>query len=537
MTTHDRRRRALPLIAAVAGLVVLAAAAAIVLLDRDLDDGAEVAPPSDDPYRPLVHFTAGQNWLNDPNGPVYLDGTYHLFYQYNPEGSRWGNIGWGHATSDDQITWDELPMALRATETTMAFSGSAVHDRDDTSGLCGPEPGRCLVAVYTGHEVDPASELVRQDQNLAVSRDGGDSWEPYEGNPVLESPLPDFRDPNVSWHEPSERWIMAVALPTERLIHFYGSENLRNWEFLSEFGPAGLTEGIWECPVLMELPVDGDPAATRWVLKIDHNPGHVTGGSGAQYFVGDFDGVSFVVADDVDHSSPRWVDLGPDFYCAMQWSNEPTDELEGRTWVAWMSNWEYAADTPGDGWRGAMSLPRVVSLARHGDGVALTQVPVAALERYRTDHRHLSADDIATLTGMVEAAEPTGSTIDLELRMERGDADVVELRVRAGNDSAVSIRYSWADQVLRVDRSRSGDVGFHPAFADHFDAPLTIDDGPLELRVVVDRSSVEVFGPGGRPTLTALVFPDADAVGVEMSVEGGIGGPVALDLWSLDHPG
>lgn len=523
-------------LAAAVFVVVAVAVVGIVWVGGEPDDHDDVTAPHDDPYRPVVHFTAEENWLNDPNGPVYLEGEYHLFFQYNPDGTQWGNIGWGHALSTDQIAWTELPMALPATETTMTFSGSAVHDRNDTSGLCGDDPERCLVAIYTGHRIDPASELVRQDQNLAVSRDGGGSWEPYEGNPVLESPLPDFRDPNVLWHEPSDSWIMVVALPTERQVHFYRSEDLRNWELVSEFGPSGLTEGIWECPVLLELPVDGDADASRWVLKVDHNPGHVTGGSGAQYFVGGFDGVAFRLADDVDHSSPRWVDHGPDFYCAMPWSHEPTDDLDGRTWVAWMSNWDYASATPGHGWRGAMTLPRVVSLSSIDDGIALTQEPVAALARYRSEHRHFAAGDLASLAAAVNEERPRGSVLDIELRMEPGDADAVELRVRVGVDSAVSIRYSAAERMLHVDRRTSGEVGFHPSFAGVFAAPVVLDDGPLHLRVVVDRSSVEVFGPDGRSSITALVFPDADAVGVEMRVEGGDGGAGSLDLWRLTDP-
>lgn len=536
MNAPTGRRRAVALLAVVAALVAATAAviAGLALTDQDDEERVDPTVPDDDPHRPVVHFTAGANWINDPNGPVYLDGTYHLFFQHNPNGILWGDIGWGHAVSGDQIGWEELPMPLPATDTTMTFSGSAVHDGADTSGLCGPDPERCLVAIYTGHSIDPASELVRQDQNLAISRDGGGSWETYEGNPVLESPLPDFRDPNVSWHEPSDSWIMAVALPTERQIHFYRSGNLRDWELLSEFGPAGLTEGIWECPVLMELPVDGDPDASRWVLKVDHNPGHVTGGSGAQYFVGDFDGVTFSIADDVDHSSPRWVDLGPDFYCAMQWSHEPTDDLDGRTWVAWMSNWEYAHATPGDGWRGAMTLPRVVSLASFDDGIAMTQEPVAALRDHRGEHRSFARDDLASLAEAVNGEGSFGAALDLELRMGLGDVEVVELRVRAGDDAAVTIRYTTPDRLLHVDRRESGEVGFHPEFADVFVAPVAIDDGLLELRVVVDRSSVEVFGPNGRPSVTALVFPPADAVGVELRVEGGAGGAGSLDVWTLD---
>jgi fructan beta-fructosidase len=179
--------------------------------ERDSDDGE----PATQRYRPVVHFTPAQNWMNDPNGPVYADGQYHLYYQYNPFGNLWGNIGWGHAVSSDLVEWEELPMALAADPPDMAFSGSAVVDRDDTSGLC-EGAADCLVAAYTGLVVDPATAITEQDQRIAVSRDGGASFQPYDGNPVIDLDLVDFRDPNVFWHEPTGRWILAVALPIER---------------------------------------------------------------------------------------------------------------------------------------------------------------------------------------------------------------------------------------------------------------------------------------------------------------------------------
>jgi fructan beta-fructosidase len=486
-------------------------------------DGSMTDP--DDPFRPVVHFTTDRNWLNDPNGPVYLDGQYHLFYQYNPDGTVWGNIGWGHAVSSDLITWEERPMALRATETSMVFSGSAVHDATNTSGLCATAD--CLVAIYTGHRVDPASELTRQDQNIAVSSDGGGTWLPYEGNPVIDIEQEDFRDPYVIRHEPSDSWIMSVALPLERTVQFFRSVDLRSWEFVSEFGPAGATEGIWECPVLLELPVDGDPTDTRWVLKVDHNPGHVTGGSGAQYFVGHFDGTTFTTA---DGEPPRWVDHGPDFYCAMHWSAEP-DITPGRTWIGWMSNWDYAASTPTETWRGAMTIPRVVSLATFPDGVALTQRPVAGLDAYRAESRTFAADDFDELAAQIDAAGVEGDALDITVRFEPGDAEEIAVRLRADDDGRLTtVGYSVADGQLFVDRTASGEREVHPSFPGRYGAPLPNTGEPIEFRIVLDRSSVEVFGPAGRPVVTALVFPGVDARGFGVAASGGTSGPVSLEV-------
>jgi fructan beta-fructosidase len=528
-----RQRHRAVVVAALAVVLAVGVAVWVVGTTGDTDgdtDGitdGDVADP-DDPFRPVVHFTTARNWLNDPNGPVYLDGQYHLFYQYNPDDIVWGNIGWGHAVSTDLVTWEELPMALRATETSMVFSGSAVHDAANTSGLCATPD--CLVAIYTGHRVDPASELVRQDQRIAVSSDGGSTWLPYEGNPVIDAEQEDFRDPYVIWHEPSASWIMSVALPLERMVQFFRSEDLRTWEFISDFGPAGATDGIWECPVLLELPVDGDANDTRWILKVDHNPGHVTGGSGAQYFVGHFDGTTFAT-DDGD--PPRWVDHGPDFYCAMHWSAEP-DTGDGRTWIGWMSNWEYAMSTPTEAWRGAMTLPRVVSLGSFPDGVALTQRPVAGVEAYRAEQRAFTAADLDELAAQIDEAGIEGDALDLVVRFEPGEADEVVVRLRTGEDDRVTtVGYSVTDGELFVDRSASGSIEVHPAFPGRYGAALPFTGEPVELRIVLDRSSVEVFGPGGRPVVTALIFPDADARGVAVAASGGPTGPASLEVWEL----
>ena len=239
-------------------------------------------------YRPQYHFTPAVNWMNDPNGMVYYNGEYHLFYQYNPFGDTWGHMSWGHAVSRDLVHWEHLPVALAEEDGVMIFSGSAVVDWNNTSGF-GEEGRPPLVAVYTGHHTSGE----RQDQRIAYSTDSGRTWTKYEGNPVLDRAMKDFRDPKVFWYEPDEKWVMVLARPHEHKVQLYSSPDLKSWTHLSDFGPAGAVNGIWECPDLFELPVDGDPGNTKWVLVVNLNPGGPAGGSAGQYFVGHFDGERF----------------------------------------------------------------------------------------------------------------------------------------------------------------------------------------------------------------------------------------------------
>ena len=251
-------------------------------------------------YRPQFHYTPQENWMNDPNGLVYHDGRYHLFYQYNPYGDQWGNMSWGHAYSDDLLHWEEQGVAIPVDNGVEAWSGSAVVDHSNTTGF-GSTGNPPLVAIYTGHE--PGQPQV---QHLAYSTDNGDSWTIYDGNPVLDIDNYDFRDPKVFWHDETSRWIMVVARAVDRVIDIYGSDDLKEWELLSEFGPQGSVEGVWECPDLIELRVDGDPENTRWVLQIDVIDGSPAGGTGAQYFIGDFDGEEFI-AEDMEDEVPFGV--------------------------------------------------------------------------------------------------------------------------------------------------------------------------------------------------------------------------------------
>lgn len=501
--------------------------------DPALSASPDAATGYDERWRPRFHFTPPRNWMNDPNGPVFVDGRYHLFYQHNPVGIDWGNIGWGHAVSDDLVAWEHLPMAIVADERFLAFSGSAVVDRDDTSGLCGGDP--CIVAVFTRASVEPQTGEAVQHQNLAFSRDGGETWTLFDGNPVLDRASADFRDPNVFWHEPTARWIMPVVFSTERRVALFASPDLRAWTEVGQFGPGEATDGIWECPALFEAPVVG--GGTRWILKVDTNPGHLTGGSGGRYWVGTFDGSTFVP----DPPGPgatapggaRWLDFGPDFYCALQFTNPPAPD-DHRTWIAWMSDWRYAGAVPTAPWRGAMTVPRDVRLAESGGVLELVQEPLPALDRLHQEHILVEEPTLAGAAEVLAASGFGGQALDIRLAADVAPDGGLALAVLAGPDHRTTIAYDAASGTLRLDRSGSGEVGFHEGFAGTFAAPVPLRDGRLELRILVDRSSVEVFAAGGRTVLTALVFPPDDATGVSLLPEPATGtGPVRLEAWTM----
>ncbi|MEV5107697.1 GH32 C-terminal domain-containing protein [Streptomyces massasporeus] len=282
-----------PMIAAVATVCALSAA-----LPAPQAVAAD-APPYSETYRPQFHFTPEKNWMNDPNGLVYHKGEYHLFYQYNPSGNSWGDMSWGHAVSKDLVHWKELPLALSHDDKEMVFSGSTVVDRDNTTGF-GTKTNPPMVAIYTS--LDKGTGI--QAQSLAYSTDRGRTWSKYQGNPVLDIGSKEFRDPKVQWYEPTKSWLMSVSLSTEHKVRFYSSKNLKDWKPLSEFGPAGATGGVWECPDLFPLAVDGDKKKIKWVLVVNINPGGIAGGSAAQYFVGDFDGKKFTADDQGTYTPP-----------------------------------------------------------------------------------------------------------------------------------------------------------------------------------------------------------------------------------------
>jgi fructan beta-fructosidase len=310
----------------------------------------------DEKYRPQYHYSPKSGWMNDPNGLVYYEGEYHLFYQYNPDSTVWGTMHWGHAISTDMIHWEELPIAIYPDSRGWIFSGSAVVDWKNTTGF-GSTSNPPMVAIYTYHDMagEKAGRKNIQSQGIAFSLDKGRTWTPYTQNPVLPNPdLQDFRDPKVSWIEQSNQWVMALAVQDH--IEFYGSPDLKEWNKLSEFGnELGNHNGVWECPDL--FPLTDSNGSTRWVLFVSIGNGGPQGGSATQYFIGNFNGTSFSSQDSVT----RWIDYGADNYAGVTWSDIPKEDGR-RLFIGWMSNWQYARLVPTKSWRSAMTLPREVVL-------------------------------------------------------------------------------------------------------------------------------------------------------------------------------
>ncbi|WP_055527952.1 glycoside hydrolase family 32 protein [Streptomyces graminilatus] len=299
VSRHARTRMIGAVVATAATVCALSATPLAPLAALAPQAVAADTPPYSETYRPQFHFTPQKNWMNDPNGLVYYKGEYHLFYQYNPNGNSWGDMSWGHAVSKDLVHWQELPLALSHDDKEMVFSGGAVVDRDNTTGF-GTKKNPPMVAIYTSN--NNATGI--QSQSLAYSTDRGRTWTKYQGNPVIDIGSKDFRDPKVQWYAPTKSWLMTVSMSAEHKVRFYSSKNLKDWTAQSEFGPAGATGGVWECPDLFPLAVDGNKKKTKWVLVVNINPGGIAGGSAAQYFVGDFDGNKFTADDKGTYTPP-----------------------------------------------------------------------------------------------------------------------------------------------------------------------------------------------------------------------------------------
>ena len=480
----------------------------------------------DQPFRPQYHFSPRQNWTNDPNGLVYFDGEYHLFYQYNPFGDRWGHMSWGHAVSRDLLHWEELPVALPEENGVMIFTGSTVVDRNNSSGFCsGGKP--CMVAVYTGHTPAAGGRPALQTQNIAYSNDRGRTWTKYSGNPVLDLHLSDFRDPDVFWSDAARRWVMVVALPNEHKVLIYGSGDLKKWERVSEFGPAGAAGGQWECPTLAQVPVAGAARESRWVLKIGVNPGALQGGSGEQYFVGSFDGTRFT--NENPAATTLWTDYGKDCYCALPFNGPPPGGLP--VMLGWMNNWQYAGDVPTRPWRGQMTIPRHLQLKKTASGMRLAQEPID-LKALRGAHVAWRGSDTTALNRAL-AEKARGSSWELRATVRPGDAQEVGWKVLAGGGKYTQIGYSAGSGEFFVDRTNSGETGFQRNFPVRTSVKWPAGGGPLDFVILVDRSTVEVFAQGGLVAITNLVYPPADAQGVEFYAEGGVRRQIQVDWWEL----
>jgi len=449
--------------------------------------------------------------MNDPNGLVYYDGAYHLFYQAGERQRRWD-----HAVSTDLLSWSERGTKIPVSSSIEAFSGGAVVDRDDTAGF----GGDAIVYTYTGHH-DGGIE----DQRLAYSTNGGETVRTYDGNPVIESAADNFRDPNAFWYEPDESWRMVVSRVegTEGRpsgIEIYSSADLRDWTYESTYR-ASDGEG-WECPSLLELPVAGTDEM-RWVMVVSP----IELGS-VEYHVGRFDGTRFAAEDVIR------ADYGHDFYAAQHWENEPEDR--GLV-LSWMNNWAYALDVPDPGWRGVMTIPRTISLERTDGDLEVRQQPAEELTEARGDTiAELTSETIASDEDPLERTWIESRAFEIVTTIDPRSADAVELRVREGNDQGCRIVYDALDEELRFDRTNAGaffDEGAHGMAS----MPLTpLEDGTIELRVLVDRCSVELFANDGRRTMTNLVYPDWENAGASLSSDGGVAEVERLVAYELTAP-
>lgn len=453
-----------------------------------------------EPYRPQFHFTPERNWMNDPNGLVYYEGEYHLFYQYHPGGLQWGPMHWGHAISKDMLHWEHLPVALEPDELGMVFSGSAVVDWHDTTGFF--NGGHGLVAIYTS-----AGEESQQ-QSIAYSTDKGRTWTTYDGNPVIPNPgIKDFRDPKVLWHDEISKWIMVLAAGQE--ILFYKSENLKEWTYLSTFGQTeGAHGGVWECPDLFELPVEnGGRGETRWVLQVDIGDGAIAGGSGGQYFIGHFDGKNFL--NDAQPEKIRWVDFGKDFYATQSFSDIPGNDGR-RIWLAWMSNWKYANEVPTEPWRSAMSLPREVTLKKdEADRIHLIQRPIKELDNLVDQTFVDDSYNLALGEKMLLSSHPnTPFLLNVEAHLLPGQ--IAGINLFDTKEEAATIIFDFRNEELIVDRKGMSNGHFDKDFPAKTVAPLSIEQNKVNLKLIVDRGSIEVFSEDGKVSVTNLVLPKQD---------------------------
>jgi fructan beta-fructosidase len=453
-----------------------------------------------EPYRHQLHFTPEAKWMNDPNGMVFHNGEYHLFFQYYPDSTVWGPMHWGHAASRDLVHWERLPIALYPDSLGYIFSGSAVVDKNNSSGFGTPE-NPALVAVYTNHSVEKerAGRNDYQTQALAYSLDNGRSWKKYKDNPALKNPgTKDFRDPKVSWHEPSKKWVMILAVSDH--VELYNSPDLKTWTKVSEFGKEyGAHGGVWECPDLFPLTIEGE-SKQKWVMLVSINPGGPNVGSATQYFIGEFDGEKFKT--DANKSQVKWIDWGQDNYAGVTYSNTP----DKRTiFIGWMNNWAYAQVVPTKRWRGATTLARELGLVNTNGDLFVKSVPVREFRELASGKMqlaNLTVSDSVNLTSQMKF--PLGTSI-LE-----GITDAKDFNIELSNSKNQKIKtgYDSKRNLFFVDRSASGDTTFSKDFHGVIYADRYARNNKINFTIVVDVACLEVYFDDGLSVMTNLFFSD-----------------------------
>ena len=446
-------------------------------------------------YRPLFHFTPRTAWMNDPNGLVYKDGVYHMYYQHNPYGCKGGNLHWGHASSRNLVDWEHHDVVLYRDTLGHAFSGSSVVDHDNRAGF-----GKgAIVAFYTAHVNKRSPEEV---QCIAYSNDGGMTFIKYEGNPVIvpHDGMNDFRDPKVFWYEPEKKWVMVLAAYYE--LRFYSSKNLKDWEYTGCFGKGyGSQPSQFECPDLMKLPVDDGRNGEKWLLILNVSPGGLFGGSATQYFIGEFDGRTFH-CDTPPHVS-KWLDYGKDHYAAVTFANTGDRAIS----QAWMSNWRYGALVPTRQFRGAMALPRELKLFSTDEGIFASAAPVPEVSALWKESQSVGAFSLGT--GDARTID-VSSAKAFRLSFNLSSQDDSETVLQLANASGEKVSIKFGRDKVSIDRSESGLMTDHKHFADVVvAAPLSLCDGKdgYDVDIYVDVASIELFVDGGRVAMTDIVFP------------------------------
>jgi len=453
----------------------------------------DATPVYQEQYRPQIHFSPKKGWMNDPNGMVYNEGVYHLFFQYYPGATVWGPMHWGHATSPDMIHWTEQPIALYPDSLGYIFSGSAVVDKNNTSGF-GKGGKVPLVAIYTNHDTtgEKAGSNDYQNQSIAYSLDNGKTWTKYSGNPVVKNPgIKDFRDPKVSWNEERKKWIMTLA--TKDRITFYSSSNLKDWTKESEFGEkVGAHGGVWECPDLFPLDYNGKKV---WVLIVNINPGGPNVGSATQYFTGNFDGHAFTP----DDTTTKWLDYGPDEYAGITWSNTGNR----RIFLGWMSNWDYANIVPTQNWRSAMTIPRELGIVQINNQFRITSQPAKELNAITKPATALINVKATDYTVANTAKQTTPYKLSLTTN------ELKDFSITFSNEAGeqLVIGYDKAANQYYIDRTKAGESSFKQSFAGRAVAPRFAQKPPMDITLIMDAASVELFADGGLTTMTSIFFP------------------------------
>lgn len=443
-------------------------------------------------YRPVYHHTPVYGWMNDPNGMFYKDGVYHLYFQYNPYGSMWANMTWGHSTSTDLTHWTYEGTAIVPDAWGAIFSGSCVVDKDNTAGF-----GKgAVVAFYTSAKSTPWGDI--QSQSMAYSLDNGKTFIKYEHNPILTSTERDFRDPKVFWYAPGKHWVMMLAVGQEMQI--YSSGNLKEWKKESSFGAMqGAHGGVWECPDLVEVAVEGSKEK-KWVLICNLNPGGPFGGSAAQYFVGSFDGKKFV---NESPTQTKWLDWGKDNYATVTWSNAPAGRCIA---LGWMSNWQYANNVPTTQYRSANTLARDLTLYRVGGELYLKSKPSPEIKKARAEEKKIPTFEVKGNYEVASLLADNKGAYEIEMTIENKGTSKIDFSLMNEKGEKVAMYYDVVRKQFVMDRSASGVVGFSRDFPAVTVAPVRNTD-QIHLRLFIDRSSVEAFGEEGEYVMTNLVFP------------------------------